>query len=151
MIDIEYENKIASLEDEVKKFKEASKKSEEKYLYAMADMDNIRKRATIDKMLNYNNGVKDTILKILPVVDDFERAFKHNELAEGGKLIYKKLVDTLSKIGVDRITISDDTDFNVDEHEAISMVGNSNKVIDEVEAGYKFNNNVIRYSKVIVG
>lgn len=122
-----------------------------KYTYMLADLDNFKKRSIKDKENSYNKGVEKTVLGILPVLDDFERAFKHNELAEGGKLIYKKFVDILKNIGVERIEIGDDTDFNVDEHEAVSMIGGGNKVKDEVLAGYKMNGNVIRYSKVIVG
>lgn len=122
-----------------------------KYTYMLADLDNFKKRSIKDKENSYNKGVEKTVLGILPVLDDFERAFNHNELAEGGKLIYKKFVDILKNIGVERIEIGDDTDFNVDEHEAVSMIGGGNKVKDEVLAGYKMNGNVIRYSKVIVG
>lgn len=122
-----------------------------KYTYMLADLDNFKKRNIKDKESSYNNGVEKTVLTILPVLDDFERAFNHNELAEGGKLIYKKLVDAIKTLGVERIEIDEDADFNVDEHEAISMIGESNKVKDEVLAGYKMNGKVIRYSKVIVG
>lgn len=122
-----------------------------KYTYMLADLDNFKKRNIKDKESSYNKGVEKTVLAILPVLDDFERAFNHNELAEGGKLIYKKLVDAIKTLGVERIEIDEDADFNVDEHEAISMIGESNKVKDEVLAGYKMNGKVIRYSKVIVG
>lgn len=122
-----------------------------KYTYMLADLDNFKKRNIKDKESSYNKGVEKTVLAILPVLDDFERAFNHNELAEGGKLIYKKLVDAIKTLGVERIEIGEDGDFNVDEHEAVSMIGESNKVKDEVLAGYKMNGKVIRYSKVIVG
>lgn len=122
-----------------------------KYTYMLADLDNFKKRNIKEKESSYNKGVEKTILTILPVLDDFERAFNHNELAEGGKLIYKKLVDAIKTLGVERIEIGEDADFNVDEHEAVSMIGGNNKIKDEVLAGYKMNGKVIRYSKVIVG
>lgn len=122
-----------------------------KYTYMLADLDNFKKRNIKEKESSYNKGVEKTILAILPVLDDFERAFNHNELAEGGKLIYKKLVDAIKTLGVERIEIGEDADFNVDEHEAVSMIGGNNKIKDEVLAGYKMNGKVIRYSKVIVG
>lgn len=122
-----------------------------KYTYMLADLDNFKKRNIKEKESSYNKGVEKTILAILPVLDDFERAFNHNELAEGGKLIYKKLVDAIKTLGVERIEIGEDADFNVDEHEAVSMIGENNKIKDEVLAGYKMNGKVIRYSKVIVG
>lgn len=122
-----------------------------KYTYMLADLDNFKKRNIKEKESSYNKGVEKTILAILPILDDFERAFNHNELAEGGKLIYKKLVDAIKTLGVERIEIGEDADFNVDEHEAVSMIGGNNKIKDEVLAGYKMNGKVIRYSKVIVG
>lgn len=125
--------------------------TETKYSYLLAEFDNYKKRTNKEKLLMHTKGVEDTILTILPILDDFERAFKHNELAEGGMLIYKKLDSSLESIGVERINIIENTTkFNVDEHEAISVTGDTGVISQVVLPGYKLNGKVIRYAKVIV-
>lgn len=124
--------------------------TENKYTYLLAEFDNYKKRTNKEKLLMHSQGVEETVLAILPVLDDFERAFEHNELAEGGKLIYKKLVSTLENLGIEKIHIDEETKFDVDEHEAISVTGDSGVVSQVVLPGYKLNGKVIRYAKVIV-
>lgn len=125
----------------------------DKYIRLLAEFDNYKKRTTKEKLMSHGNGVEETILAILPVIDDFERAFEHNELAEGGQLIYKKLISTLKNLGLEKINIDEETNFNPDEHEAIaiSFTGNKDKIIQVVLPGYKLNDKIIRYSKVVVG
>lgn len=146
--EIEVDSSMVEYIDSLTKECESWKK---KYTYAIADFDNLKKRTAKDKEHGIEKGITDTVLAILPVLDDFERAFVHNELADGGKLIYKKFIVTLESFGVERILIDKDTEFDIDEHEAISKVGEGNKVVEEVLAGYKLNGKVIRYAKVIVG
>lgn len=122
-----------------------------KYIYTLAELDNYKKRTQVDIKNKYNEGILSVILPILSIVDDFERAFTHNELAEGGKIIYKKFIDTLKSLDVNKIEINEDTEFDVNFHEAVSKIGDGNKIIDEVLSGYTMGNKVIRYSKVVVG
>ena len=106
------------------------------------------------------NGSEKTINAVLPILDDFERALSDNtedpnSIKEGFNLIYKKFVETLKKIGVQKID-TDNADFNVDYHEAIAMVPGmgdekKGKIIDCVQTGYTLNDKVIRHAKVAVG
>lgn len=138
--DIEY---VKNLEEQIASYKD-------KYIRTLAEFENYKKRTNTEKLMSFGNGVAKTILSILPVVDDFERAFNHGELAEGGQLIYKKLVNTLGSLGVEKIEINNDTKFNVDEHEAISMVGDTGYIDEVILPGYKLDGKVIRFAKVIV-
>ena len=134
----------------------------DKYLRAVAEFDNYKKRTLKEKTELILNGGEKTIVAILPILDDMERAAASAEktddikaLEEGWELIFKKLKKILESMGVKEIETKD-ADFNVDFHEAIAMVpgmGNDKKgkVIDCVQTGYTMNDKVIRHAKVAVG
>ena len=134
----------------------------DKYLRAVAEFDNYKKRTLKEKTELILNGGEKTIVAILPILDDMERAAASAEktddikaLEEGWELIFKKLKEILESMGVKEIETKD-ADFNVDFHEAIAMVpgmgdDKKGKVIDCVQTGYTMNDKVIRHAKVAVG
>ena len=127
-----------------------------------AECDNYKKRTLKEKTELILNGGEKTIVAILPILDDMERAAASAEktddikaLEEGWELIFKKLKKILEGMGVKEIE-TNDADFNVDFHEAIAMVpgmgdDKKGKVIDCVQTGYTMNDKVIRHAKVAVG
>ena len=143
----------------------ANKQIEElkdKYLRTMAEFDNYRKRTIKEKTELILNGGEKTVIAILPVLDDMERALANMEKAEdvaavveGVKLIHKKFIDILGKQGVKAIDTKDAT-FDVDLHEAIAQLPAptdemKGKVMDCTLTGYKLNDKVIRHAQVVVG
>lgn len=131
----------------------------DKYIRLFAEFDNYKKRTLKEKAELILNGSEKTITAILPIMDDFERAFADKAedaeaVREGFQLIFKKLEKTLEGLGVKRIETKD-KDFDVDFHEAIAMVpgmdDKKGKVIDCVQTGYTLNDKVIRHAKVAVG
>ena len=131
----------------------------DKYIRLFAEFDNYKKRTLKEKAELILNGSEKTITAILPIMDDFERAFADKAtdaeaVREGFQLIFKKLEKTLEGLGVKRIE-TQDKDFDVDFHEAIAMVpgmdDKKGKVIDCVQTGYTLNDKVIRHAKVAVG
>lgn len=131
-------------------------------LRKMAEFENYRKRTVKEKAELILNGGEKTVTKILPVIDDMERAIENGKktddveaLREGMDLIYKKFIKTLEGLGVKRIE-TEGQDFDTDYHEAIAMVpgmgdDKKGKVIDCVQTGYTMNDKVIRFAKVAVG
>lgn len=131
----------------------------DKYIRLYAEFDNYKKRTLKEKAELILNGGEKTITSILPVLDDFERAFADkgkdaDAVREGFELIFKKLIKTLEGLGVKKIE-TEEKDFDVDFHEAIAMVPGADekkgKVIDCVQNGYTLNDKVIRHAKVAVG
>lgn len=134
----------------------------DKLLRKIAEFDNYRKRTLKEKTELILNGGEKTIISILPIIDDMERALKNMKNAEdvsavmeGIELIYKKFLDILSKQGVSIID-TDNADFDVDMHEAIAQLPSptpelKGKVLDCTLTGYKLNEKVIRHSQVVVG
>ena len=131
-------------------------------LRKMAEFENYRKRTVKEKAELILNGGEKTVTKILPVIDDMERAIENGQntddvaaLREGMDLIYKKFIKILEGMGVKRIE-TDGQNFDTDYHEAIAMVpgmgdDKKGKVIDCVQTGYTMNDKVIRFAKVAVG
>lgn len=141
---------------------ERIKELETQALYRQAEFENFRKRTITEKADLILNGAQKTVLAILPVLDDMERAIASaastediKALEEGWELIAKKLMKTLEGLGVQKMDTTE-ADFNTDFHEAIAMVpgmgdDKKGKVIDCVQAGYTLNDKVIRHAKVAVG
>ncbi len=134
----------------------------DKYLRAVAEFDNYRKRTLKEKAELILNGGEKTVSAILPVIDDMERAIANGEktddpavLREGMELIFHKFMKALEGLGVKKID-TENADFNTDLHEAVAMVpgmgdDKKGKVIDCLQTGYQLNDKVIRHAKVAVG
>ena len=133
----------------------------DKYLRLQAEFDNFRKRTLREKMALIESGGSDVWKAVLPVLDDMERAIAASEkseditaLREGERLIYNKFVDIMRQKGVVEIEALD-VAFDPDLHEAVARFAageeKSGKVIDVVQRGYKQGEQVLRYTKVVVG
>lgn len=148
--------------DPLEKAQQEIEELKDKYLRAVAEFDNYRKRTLKERTELILNGGEKVITAILPIVDDMERAIENGKktdepdvLREGMELICQKFLKTLEAQGVSVID-TDDTDFNTDVHEAVAMVpgmgdDKKGKVIDCLQKGYKLNDKVIRHAKVAVG
>ena len=146
--------------DELTAVKEELKELKDSYLRKVAEFENYKKRTLKEKTELILNGSEKTIVAILPVLDDFERAMADKSddpkvIKEGMQLIFNKFNKILKSIGVEKIE-TEDKDFNVDYHEAIAMIptpddSKKGKVMDCVQTGYTLNNKVIRHAKVAVG
>lgn len=150
----EEKDPIAELEEQVAEYKD-------KYLRSVAEFDNYRKHTLKEKAELILNGGEKTIVAMLPVIDDLERAIANNEksedidaIKEGFNLIYQKFIKTLEGMGVKKIDTAD-ADFDTEYHNAIAMLpmgdDKKGKVIDCVKAGYTMNDKVIRHADVAVG
>ena len=134
----------------------------EQMLYKAAEFDNYRKRTIKEKAELLLNGAEKTVVAVLPVLDDMERAIAEGKktddpevIREGMELIFQKFIKVLEGLGVKAIDTTN-KDFDVDMHEAIAMVpgmgdDKKGKVIDCVQTGYTLNDKVIRHAKVAVG
>lgn len=135
---------------------------QDRYLRLSAEFDNYRKRTLKEKIDLTKTASESLLLKLLPVLDDFERGVKLMETAtdckamkEGIDLIYSKFRSFLDLNGVKEIEAIN-KEFDVDLHDAVTKVPAPDKklkgkVVDVLEKGYMLNEKVIRFSKVIVG
>ena len=161
--EVEPKENVKENAEEVKteNFEEKFNALNDKYLRLYSEYDNYRKRTANEKVELIKTAAENTILALLPVLDDFERALPTMEKEEdkthyeGMMLIYNKLKRTLEQKGLEEIKATGEP-FNTDEHEALTQIpapseDMKDKVIDVVQKGYKLNGKVIRYARVVVG
>ena len=160
------ENEVSKETDKVEsELKETLSKlaeMQDKYIRLSAEFDNYRKRTLREKMDLSKYAGENLLMKIIPLMDDFELALKHMEdasdcaaMKSGIDLIYGKFNEFLRQNGVTEIAALDNS-FNVDIHEAVAKVPvpeeeNKGKVIEVIQKGYYLQDKVLRFSKVVVG
>ena len=126
-----------------------------------ADFENHRKRSEADKAATYQHGQAAAIQKLLPVIDDIERAIIYmpaeladNKWTQGIATLVKKLDKTLETLNLKRIEAKPGTPFNPDLHEAIQFdedaEGDHEVIAEELQAGYALNGQPIRHTMVKV-
>jgi molecular chaperone GrpE len=165
---LEEEEKEETLEleaediDSIKRSLEEEKAKAERYLSnwqrAEADFDNYRKRTEQEKSETARFANSLLILNLLPVLDDFERAFNSLSLklaqlswVDGIRLIHRKLQAILEARGLSEISSVGES-FDPTVHEAVTQgEGEEGKVIEELQKGYKLHDRVIRPALVVVG
>jgi molecular chaperone GrpE len=160
--DIETEEKSDKIVAEVVAAEEKLAEMQDKYIRLSAEFDNYRKRTLREKMDLLKYSGEDLLLKIIPLMDDFERALMHldtasdcTSLKNGIDLIYIKFSDFLKQNGVKEID-SLNSNFNVDLHEAVAKVqvednDKKGKVVEVLQKGYYIQDKVLRFAKVVVG
>lgn len=126
-----------------------------------ADFENFRKRAEADRAAAYQYGQSAAITKLLPMIDNIERAIAHtpedlaeNKWAQGVSGLVKSLEKSLSDMNVKRIVAAPGVMFDPELHEAIQVdedaEGDHEVVAEELQAGYTFNGQTIRSAMVKV-
>lgn len=119
----------------------------------MAEFDNYKKRETKEKQNLYNFLLADIVKSLLPVVDNLEKAVnaetEDKTYKEGIELVYKKFMEIISNMGVERIETIRKT-FDPELHEAVSSVTDEKlgekEIKEEYQAGYKIGSKVIRHA-----
>lgn len=150
----------AELDSLKKKLAEAESKTsdyKDSWLRAQADFQNYKKRIERDNEMMYVSMKGDIIKKVLPALDDLERALQNRRpedpWADGIELIARKLQNMLESEGVKKIEALG-TDFDPNFHEAISHEpangAKSGSVIGVVQNGYMLGERVIRPALVRV-
>lgn len=149
-------------QDKIEQLEEQVKQKENDFLRLYAEFDNFRKRSAKERIEQSKVAGRDVIADFLPVLDDINRAQATIESAEnidgvkeGIELILNKLWTTLSNKGLTVMEVIGEP-FDPELHEAITEIPAPNdemkgKIVDQVEKGYKLNDVIIRYPKVVVG
>ena len=152
---------IKELVDNFELAKQEAEEWKDKYLRLSAEFDNYRKRTLREKQELVLTASEGTLSKLLPIVDDFERALQNNNLADpesmrtGLDLIYKLLLRFLQESGVTEIEAMHEP-LNTDFHDAVTQFKVEDealrgKVVDVLRKGYLLNGRVLRHAQVVIG
>jgi molecular chaperone GrpE len=130
-----------------------------KYLRAVAELDNVRKRASRDVEKARRYGIEGLAQALLEVADSLEMALEAGEqasaesLLEGSQATLKQLQKTLESHGVAGI-YPEGEPFDPELHEAMTMVESDsaepNSVVTVVQRGYQLNGRLLRPARVVV-
>jgi molecular chaperone GrpE len=132
-----------------------------KWMRALADLDNYKKRVERDRCRWADAAREDIVLDLLDVVDNFERALacdaagpsEAGSFREGVELILKQLVDVLRRHGITPIR-TEGCEFDPSIHEAVGHVESDrcgpNEIVEETQRGYMLGDRPLRCSKVVV-
>ena len=149
-----------AMEVELNKQKELLEEANDKYKRLLAEFENARNRNEKESKRMYDIGAKEVLEKLLPVVDNFERALqaipeedRERAFEQGVDKIYKQLIVALEEIGVTPMN-AEGTEFNPDLHNAVMHVEDEelgdNIVAEELQKGYMYKDEVLRHSMVKV-
>ena len=143
--------------DDLVSLDEPLKHEKDKNLRLFAEFDNFRKRTAKERIELFSTASQDIMTSLLPILDNFERAFKLNEPEEndGMFLIYNQLKAELDKKGLKEIEDPIGKELDTDFHEAITNIPaqdkkQKGKIVDVIEKGYLLSTKVLRYAKVVV-
>ncbi len=127
----------------------------EKYIRAQADLDNFQKRVEKERLAWMSNAQAKVFVDLINIIDDFERAFANNNEKsneEGFSIIYKSLQKMLDKFDVNKM--DNYQTFDPVFHEALIQIDSdaheSGQIVEVLQQGYLFKENVLRPAKVSV-
>lgn len=127
----------------------------DKYLRIAAELENTRRRASLDIESVSRNRAMGVAEKILPIMDAVVAALKHNPDDEGIKSLQKSIDGAFAQIGIVKINSVGEI-LNPQFHNAIQMIDKptpetkTNTIIEEMQTGYMFGDTVLRPAMVVV-
>lgn len=143
-----------------KKYEDALAEQKDKYIRLYAEFDNYRKRTEKEKAQNFDFGAREVIEKLLPVVDNFERALgtvdpedEDDAFTKGVRGIYKQLEKMFEDFEVKAIPAEGEK-FDPNLHNAVMTDTESDveedTITQDLLKGYTYKGQVVRHSMVKV-
>lgn len=152
---------LAELTQQIESVKTQLEERSTQYMRIAADFENYRKRTSKEKEDLELQVKRNTILELLPVVDNFERARSHLKPQSDGEMtmhksyqgVYKQLVDSLKRLGVSPMR-PEGQEFDPNLHEAVMREPTDEHpegtVLEELVRGYFLGDRVLRHAMVKV-
>jgi molecular chaperone GrpE len=132
------------------------------YLRAVAETENVRKRARRDVALADARGVARLARELLPALDNFERALaaaeaeeadEEHHLTKGIRLVQNELLASLTRVGIEPFSPKGER-FDPHQHEAMAQQPvegvEPGTVVEVYQAGYRYRDDILRPAKVVV-
>ena len=154
---------IAELDHTAQELEDARQKAGEvqtRYLRAVADLENYRKRAVREKEELSKSVVSDFAEDLFPVIDNFKlgmsAADSHPEaksFADGMRMVLEQLIDVLKNRGIEEVSPTGE-EFDPQWHECVSHLVHDdvpeNHVIETIRTGYRLKDRLLRAATVVV-
>jgi molecular chaperone GrpE len=151
---------IDDLSAKVKRAEEDSAMYQDKYQRLMAEFENMRKRTEKESAHMYDVGAKEVLEKLLPIVDNFERAQmavtdeqREDAFVQGVDRIYRQILEYLAAVKVEPMNAVG-KEFDPEYHNAVMQEASDEYdegiVMEELQKGYMYKEEVLRHSMVKV-
>ena len=145
------------LNEKIEEQKQDIEEKEDRIKRLMAEFENFKKRSDKERTAMYNSVMGDVVMKLLPVLDNLEKAVESTTQDEqyknGIELVMKQFKEVLNSNGVKEIEAVGQP-FDPSLHEAVSLVEDSSlgtKIVkEEYRKGYIIGDRVLRHSLVVV-
>ncbi|HRD01088.1 MAG TPA: nucleotide exchange factor GrpE [Candidatus Saccharicenans sp.] len=147
------ESELEARDKEISELKSQIDELKDKFLRVLADMDNLRKRTAREKDEFRQYALGDVLKELLPIIDNFERALRVAEEAngktfrEGIELIYRMMLNFLTKHGVKPIELQDNR-FDPSLHHALTSEESEEvsepQIKEELQKGYLIHDRLLR-------
>lgn len=152
---------VATLQEELARVTAERDSAQTDFLRARADFQNFKRRTEEEREQLKAYLTEDLIKKLLPIVDNFERALQasaqtqdHEKLMVGINAIHKQFAETLTSAGVQIIPGESGTTFDPNLHNAVLRDDESglpeNTIVEELQRGYSLGGKVLRPTLVKV-
>ncbi len=151
------EQSEASGASEIERLTAEKNELNDRLLRRQAEFDNYRRRVERERFETMEYASTEAVRALVPILDDFERALKaetaDKEYAKGMGLIYQRLLDNLTKLGLEPVPAVG-TVFDPNLHHAIqkeeSEDAEENAILEEYQRGYNFRGRPLRPAMVKV-
>lgn len=159
----ELQKQLSDAEDELKAAKKEAADATNRLLRVQADWENYRRRTNAEREDEKKRASEDLVVKILPVIDDLERAIDHagkvegneqlTQFVDGVSAVHAKLLDALAQVGVEVIDPLGEP-FDPQTHQAIARVQDTDAYDETIASvylkGYRMGGKLIRSPMVTV-
>ena len=144
-------------EQEEKNYETLYNQTLDRYQRNLAEFDNFRKRTAKEMATRYDDGLRSAAEKLLPIIDNFDRAMaasenKEDNFYQGIALIARQFDGMLSDIGVEPLADEPGSDFDHNIHHAVARIEDDaygqNVIVEVLQKGYKHKDRVLRPSMV---
>lgn len=145
-------------DDELDTLQKALEEEQNRYLRLMAEYDNFRKRSAREKDGIYTDAKADAFTSLLPVLDNFDRAFENEDASpedfrKGVEMTRDQLLAVFEKAGVESYGEAGEP-FDPNLHNAVSHIEDpeqgENVLAQVFQKGYKLGDKVLRHAMVVV-
>ncbi len=155
------EERIAKLEEDLRRKAEEAAANQERYVRAVADGENFKKRLQREKSEGIRFANETLLRELLQVIDNLELALEHADAAGNGKAVAEGLQltlrlfrEVLERNGVKEISDPTGTAFDPSTQEAAELEADDgvapNTVIRARTKGYRYNGRLLRPARVVV-
>ena len=151
------EGQLTAMAAEREQFAAEKAELQERLLRSRAEFENARRRWDRERLDYLQFAAMDMMRDLLPILDDFERALQvataDREYAKGVELIYQRMADTLTKLGLEPIVTAGQS-FDPNLHQAVERVetedAEDQAILGEFQRGYNFKGKLLRPAMVRV-